>query len=219
MRSGQRMISFLVGGSALALFVGLGAWVYRHPHSRLELAVTRRIQAAVPPWLGRLLGWISWLGFPPQSVLIPGTILTAFWFRGQHATARRLFLIWMASAVSFVTKRLVRRPRPNHPSIHIPIAQPRDASFPSGHVVTYTTFWLATFTQLAQRAPWGWLRVLLLMLAGILVGGVGLSRIYLGHHWLTDVLGGYLLGGGWYSLLHFFTGKKGSCSRIAIPSP
>ncbi|MCX2727209.1 phosphatase PAP2 family protein [Thermomicrobium sp. 4228-Ro] len=194
---------------ALAAYAGLAIWVRRHPESPCELVVTRRLQESTPPAVGRFLEWISWLGFPPQSVLVPSAIIAGFWLRGDRRTATQLFFAWTASTVSFVTKRLVRRPRPNHPDVRVPIAQPRDASYPSGHVVTYTAFWLAALVALAERARWLWLRVVLVASAVVLVGTVGLSRIYLGHHWLTDVLGGYLLGGSWYGLVRFLGGGDG----------
>jgi undecaprenyl-diphosphatase len=194
----------------LALYAGLALWVRRHPESRVELAVTRGIQQRTPAGIGRFLRWVSWLGFPPQSVLVPSAVIAAFWLRGDRRTATELYLTWLASTVSFVTKRLVRRPRPNHPAVRIAVAQPRDASYPSGHVVTYTAFWLAALATLAERARWLWLRVVLWVAAAVLVGTVGLSRLYLGHHWLTDVLGGYLLGGSWYGLVRYL---RSPCAR------
>ncbi len=201
MRSVRARPGLLGGVGALALYAALAWWVRRHPASRFELTVTQTIQQKTPRTLGQFLRWVSWFGFPPQSVLIPSAVIAAFWLRGDRTTARRLFFTWTATTVSFVTKRIVRRPRPNHPTIHVTVAQPRDASYPSGHVVTYTAFWLAALTALAERTRWLWLRVVVLASAALLVGTVGLSRIYLGHHWLTDVIGGYLLGGSWYGLI------------------
>ncbi|MCS7050465.1 MAG: phosphatase PAP2 family protein [Thermomicrobium sp.] len=196
----SRWPGVLVGAGLLG-YLALAVWVWRHPASAAELAVTRRLQSSTPRALGGLLRWVSWLGFPPQSVLVPSVVIAVFWWRGQRRTAIELLLTWMASVISFLTKRLVRRPRPNHPTVRILVPQPNDASYPSGHVVTYTAFWLATLTAAAERVRWAWLRGALLASAAVLVGTVGLSRIYLGHHWLTDVLGGYLLGGSWFGLI------------------
>jgi len=213
MRHRRSLPGVVAALAALAAYVGLALWVRRHPAPACELAVTRRLQEKTPPAFGRFLRWVSWLGFPPQSVLVPTAVIAAFWLRGDRRTATQLFFTWTASTVSFVTKRLVRRPRPNHPAVRIPIAQPRDASYPSGHVVTYTAFWLAALLALAERARWLWLRATLIASAIVLVGTVGLSRIYLGHHWLTDVLGGYLLGGSWYGLVRAVSGRSGQQER------
>jgi len=210
----RRAPAIVALASALLLYVLLALWVRRYPESPSELALLRRIQTSTPPTIGRFLHWVSWLGFPPQSVLLPGAVIAAFWWRGHRPVALELLTSWTPSAVSFVTKRLVRRPRPNHPSINVPVRQPGDASYPSGHVVTYTAFWLAALTALAERAPWTWVRGLLRVCAGLLVATVGLSRMYLGHHWLTDVIGGYLLGGSWYGLVRLLrcAGERaGSC--------
>jgi undecaprenyl-diphosphatase len=75
-----------------------------------------------------------------------------------------------------------------------------ETSFPSGHVVTYTAFfgflWFMAYTVLKHS----WQRTALLFLLGGLVVLVGPSRIYLGEHWFSDVIGAYLLGSLWLSL-------------------
>jgi membrane-associated phospholipid phosphatase len=67
-------------------------------------------------------------------------------------------------------------------------------SFPSGHVLTYTAFFgfllFLTFTLLKPSTA----RVFLLIILGGLVTLIGLSRIYVGDHWASDVTGAYLLG-------------------------
>ncbi|MFN3335889.1 MAG: phosphatase PAP2 family protein [Thermomicrobium sp.] len=211
MRCRSRLPGLVVALLALLGYVALAVWVRGHPEPATELAITRGIQSRMPRSAARLLRWVSWLGFPPQSVFVPSAVIAAFWLRGERQTAVNLLLTWLASTISFVTKRLVRRPRPNHPAVQIVMAQPRDASYPSGHVVTYTSFWLAALTAAADRVRWGWLRGVLLAFAGLLVGLVGLSRIYLGHHWLTDVVGGYLLGGSWFGLTRLLSAPPERC--------
>jgi membrane-associated phospholipid phosphatase len=92
-------------------------------------------------------------------------------------------------------KQLVDRARPALE----PVAATLGPSFPSGHTSTAAASW-AAFALVAGRwwGPRAWPA-----LAGVAVGiavGVGLSRVLLDVHWLTDVLGGLALGWAWFAV-------------------
>lgn len=76
-------------------------------------------------------------------------------------------------------------------------------AFPSGHSTQAVVVWglLAAF---AVSGPWRTtrrFRVPVLCAAAVVILLIGLSRIYLGVHWVTDVAGGFALGGAWLALL------------------
>ncbi len=186
---------------ALAAFVSLLVAVRRNPRMERDVVVTLRMQRLNRPWLARLLRAISWPGFRPQSLILPGTATAGVWLIGFRREARYMVFAWLASMLSFSTKMLVQRPRPGGDGIIVTRAKLRDSSFPSGHVLHYVCFWgffaYLCFTEI--RGRWSrWLPT-----AGIssFIALVGPSRIYLGHHWLTDVLASYSLGTAYLSTL------------------
>jgi undecaprenyl-diphosphatase len=101
-------------------------------------------------------------------------------------------------AISSLDKVLVSRGRP--PVLHLETVT--SASFPSGHTTETTAFCLALLlTVLAGRPP-RILGVLTPLATVATVAGVAMSRIYLGVHYPTDIIGGVVLGGGWTVLVY-----------------
>jgi membrane-associated phospholipid phosphatase len=99
--------------------------------------------------------------------------------------------------LSFVIKRYFKRQRPPREGKAFGYKL-RDPSFPSGHSLTSFCFWLPMALVVAQSGFWPLLAVLLFFLVAVtIVLLTGLSRVYLGVHFPSDVLGGYTIGAVW----------------------
>ncbi|MGH2533781.1 MAG: phosphatase PAP2 family protein [Thermomicrobiales bacterium] len=189
---GRNGVTFTV--CALGVFALLFTLVRNNRTTELDHAVTVRLQRRKPPWFSRLMHLVSWPGFPPQSRIIPWTLPAIFLLLGRPVDAVFQLMGWGTGFLSFVVKHNVRRPRPNHPAINIVAARIGGTSFPSGHVINYVGVYgtLAFLIQTHVRPAA--LRAALVAALSSLIALVGPSRIYLGHHWLTDVSASYLLG-------------------------
>jgi membrane-associated phospholipid phosphatase len=176
------------------LYLILAAIIRRWPHTRTDLHVTKTLQSNHHPAGEQFMTFVSWFGFRPQSLLLPLGVIAGFWRAGRQLESVLLIAAWGSSMLSFLTKQVIRRPRPDASIVRVVVAKTRDSSFPSGHVVHYVTFWGMVAYLLAFRSSWSGLRWLAGLVIAPIVSLVGPSRIYLGHHWFTDVLGSYLLG-------------------------
>ncbi len=189
----------LIGVYAVLLILfGLLAWfVHVHPVDAIDVAITRNFQQDQAPWLRYSMLAVSYLGFIPG--LMPGLVILAgliFWLVRLRLEA---ILVLALSAVSYALetgiKLIVARPRPSARLIEV-LYKVGGQSFPSGHVMSYVAFWGLIFSLgviLLKRDRW-W-HYALLIIPALLVILVGPSRIYLGDHWASDVLGGYLISG------------------------
>jgi len=123
---------------------------------------------------------------------------------------------WTSTLVRMVIKEVVDRPRPS-PLLVYTTKRSRKTSFPSGHVASSLGFWgwLFALGMLVMKENRRWQKGLL-SLPLLFVVLVGPSRIYLGDHWLSDVLFSFLFGGGWFCLslrLYLRLREKGVLTR------
>lgn len=180
--------------AALSAFIALVTLVRGGRTTTIDAQVTMALQRRRTPWLARLMRTISWPGFPPQSRILPLVIPAAIALRGHRLEALFQLLAWGTSAISGTTKLLMRRPRPNHPEIEVVPARIGGTSFPSGHVINYIGVY-GFLAYLAHRhVKTRAVRRLVVGIASTMIALVGPSRIYLGHHWFSDVVASYLLG-------------------------
>ncbi|GHH06174.1 phosphatase PAP2 family protein [Streptomyces rubradiris] len=114
------------------------------------------------------------------------------WRRAAWWTA-----LWLASAVALATvvqqsvKAAVGRPRPVWPD---PVDSAHYAAFPSGHALTATVVCGLLLWLLRRRGAGRALWRTAVTAAVVSVAGVGVTRVWLGVHWASDVLGGWLIG-------------------------
>ena len=200
----------------ISLFAAIGAFavltflVKTTPSFPIDLRIERAIQSINSPIFAGLMYLISWPGFSPQSFILSVIIVFAIYLFGlQWEAIMALVAALLPPLVNVVVKDYIRRPRPTVDLVHV-FGILNSYSFPSGHVMFYVGFygflWFLVYTLLKRS----WRRTLLLVFLGILIGLVGISRIYLGQHWPSDVLGAYLLGGlTLVAILQFYRwGKK-----------
>lgn len=98
------------------------------------------------------------------------------------------------SLISEFLKGLFDRPRPELVSQEV---EATSASFPSGHSMLAAVVYLTLATLLARVTPIRRLKTFYFVVAGLIVFAVGVSRVYLGVHWPTDVIAGWVLGAAW----------------------
>lgn len=184
----------------IGLFAVIGAFttltilVKTTPSFPIDLQITRALQSLSSPFFAALMSLISWPGFSPQTFLIALSIVLAWYLFGFHWEAVASFITAVfVPLVNVVVKDYIRRPRPGVDLVHV-FRILDSYSFPSGHVMFYVGFfgftWFLVYTLLKRS----WKRTSLLILLGVFIALVGASRIYLGQHWPSDVLGAYLLG-------------------------
>ena len=200
----------------ISLFAAIGAFavltflVKTTPSFPIDLAIERGLQSINSPIFAALMTAISWPGFSPQSFILSALIVLMIYMLGlQWEAISALVAAILPPLVNVLVKDWIRRPRPTVDLVHV-FGVLNSYSFPSGHVMFYVGFfgflWFLVYTLLKRS----WRRTLLLILLGSLIGLVGFSRIYLGQHWPSDVLGAYLLGGlTLVAILQFYRwGKK-----------
>ena len=182
------------------------AWAY----SAFDVKITRAVQTFHAGWFDALMRAVTWIGFLPQGLLIAAGILLLLYALGlKWETVVAGASVLGSSALGFGLKVLIGRPRPSADLVTV-IKQLGDNSFPSGHVLFFTTLfgfvWFLTYTLLKRS----WWRTLLLVLLLGLVGMIGPSRIYVGEHWASDVVAAYLLGSVWlaFSVLVYRWGAR-----------
>lgn len=190
----RRLLKLAYVGSALTASALIALGVKSGATQEFDESITQRIQKVDARGFGSLMRAVSWAGFPPQSKILPLLIPTAILSAGQSIEALFQLLGWGTGAISGGVKRVMKRPRPAHPDIAVTEARLGGSSFPSGHVIIYTGVYgfLAYLAHVHVR-----IALLRKAIVGVLAGMialVGTSRVYLGHHFTSDVTVSYLLG-------------------------
>ena len=132
-------------------------------------------------------------------ITVLAVILFLFHRRWRHAAIMGAVVL-LAQFTSGFAKNFYERPRPDLVSHGSYVYS---GSFPSGHSMLSAATYLTLAMLLANLETTRSTKILLLGLAVVLTLLIGLSRLYLGVHWPSDVLGGWVLGAAW-SLIGWF---------------
>jgi len=120
--------------------------------------------------------------------------------RALDARVSAAIQAWRGPALTTVVLLLYRR-RWSAVVLVLGVLVPSTYAFPSGHSITAMLLYGVLGFLLWRGLRVRWRRMLAVAICAVLVLAIGLSRIYLGVHWPTDVVASILLGGVWLSLL------------------
>lgn len=192
------LLAFLVLAGALIGFVGLTDTVLEGETRSVDEAVLRAAAEIRVDWLDVVALEITALGNTTTLVVVSALAGVLLWIVRRRISATLLLVSLVTGVgVMHVLKALFGRPRPD---LVPAITEVGTAAFPSGHAmmaaITYGTVAYLVGRIAGRPVRWAtWAG------AAVLVILIGLSRIYVGVHYPTDVLAGWIAGIGWTALL------------------
>ncbi len=199
------------------LLVGLGGCVLLFAFLRLAgevmggetMAFDRRILLAFrkaddpslpigPPWVTSALFDLTALGGPTLIALVVLTVVGFFVVQARYWTAFFVFMTAISGElVSYAMKSVFARPRPG---ITPHLREAFSSSFPSGHAMQSAIIYLTLGAMLMRITSGRLTKIYCFTVAMLLTFLVGLSRVWLGVHYPTDVIAGWIIGLIWASV-------------------
>jgi len=195
MTSFRKRVLFYVLTFLFVVFLFLTALVYVFPHSiPIDREFSEEVQEYQHPFLDSFMKAVSAVGVFPYSVVM--VLLTALLFFLLKFKKEAIYILatLLSGLVSSSLKIIINRPRPTADIVRI-IGETKRQSFPSGHVLFYVVFFgfIAMLMYYLKSLPNGF-RIVFGAISLFFIFTVPFSRVYLGAHWFTDVLGGFLFG-------------------------
>lgn len=180
------------------------------PITGFDIAISRSLQEINSQVFNQVMWFVTSLGNQPMMVFLVATATLILFFSGlrREAVISSLSAALSTLSGSFI-KLLIDRPRPSAGMVKVSVWL-SDKSYPSNHVLVFTVFFGFLLYLLFQKYRRNLTGVILVILLFLLIASIGISRIYLGAHWATDVFGGYLLGVIWLiATIRFYNSQHG----------
>lgn len=196
------LVAIVTATSVLWLFIEVAEAVLANHTKEIDTAILLAFRSPAnpadplgPPWVEEMVRDISALGSFAVLGLIVGATALFLLLSGRHRTAFFVLVATLGGALaSTLLKQGFARPRPDL----VPYGtQVFTASFPSGHAMASAVVYLTLGTLIARLVPGRGLKLYVMAVAAVLSGLIGISRIYLGVHWPSDVLAGWAAGAAW----------------------
>jgi undecaprenyl-diphosphatase len=192
---GVLLLALLLFG---ALADELAEW---QPFVSLDRRVDAELHEEATAWVTTAMEGVSWLGSSQGLLLVTIAAASAFFARHHMREAALVALAFAGAELLFsVLKVEFARPRPSLANPVVP--QDSGYSFPSGHATASMAVYGA-LAYLALTTVRGSRRIRVACAAGalLLVAAIGFSRLYLGKHFPSDVIGGWCVASAWVAIL------------------
>lgn len=176
--------------SSLFLFIHLTKEVLEKEFNTADILISEFIYSLRTPFLTKIMIFFTYMG--TGFVLITAALIILFLVFRKHKKEAVLFLIilFMGFVMEWLLKKLIQRPRPDLS----PLIPTSSYSFPSGHAMNSTLFYLTLSYFIYHFTGNKKMSLIVLICSIVIIGLIGFSRVYLGVHYPSDILGGYIAG-------------------------
>jgi undecaprenyl-diphosphatase len=194
------LLALVIAVLALSLFTFIADSVIHDQTMAMDLSVRSWVHQLATPLRTDAMLTLSFIGGTGLVFISVLTVLALWHWRWRRASVRLTVTLVGALVLDLALKWGFHRPRPV--PFYGPV--PPTYSFPSGHALFSLCFYGVLAGLVAGRMPRIWLRGAVWAGAVLLIAGVGVSRIYLGVHYPSDVIAGFLAAALWVSAMVAF---------------
>jgi undecaprenyl-diphosphatase len=172
---------------------------------QFDTAIITFIQGVESPGLTAVMKILSIIGDTPAVIILSLVVLFFLYKVLKHRSELVLFVVALSGSaiLNLLLKYFFQRTRPE---IHR-LVEIEGYSFPSGHAMNactvYTIIAFLLWHNIATKTG----RTILIILSTIMILSIGISRIYLGVHYPSDIFGGYLASGFWITIAIWYFQK------------
>lgn len=158
-----------------------------------DIPTTLFVQTHIPAQAAWFFEFVNWVGTSVVAALISTLVGLLLLALRQPIAAAMVLLTFPLRVSNAVLKAFFESPRPTEAVVSI-TEFPGGFGFPSGHVMGATLLYGMLFILAPQLTARRFLRLAIQIAAVVMMILAGISRIYVGAHWPSDVIGGYLWG-------------------------
>ena len=193
----------LVVGFLVILALAISIYARFAPRFPGDLCLTLWLQSFNNHFIFSAMECISFIFGGWFSVLVVVAIGIVVWWRIGRLEAIMILVGELITLVNTALKLAINRPRPSAALVHV-LSPEQGNGFPSGHAFFAILILGLTAYFIFSNLKNGVLRMLVLAGLIALILLIGISRVYLGVHWPSDVIGGYLIGGIFLTVFIWF---------------
>lgn len=191
----ELFIAFLISFVSLLGFGIMALLVSKHTIITFDRNIISYVQGFETPWLTNIMKVFTFIGGTIPAVVISLLAIFILYKVFKHRSELVLFIaVILGANILFVTlKQLFHRARPD---LHR-LAEASNYSFPSGHAtMAFALYGVLTFL-LWRHISTRFGRTILIILSVFMILAIGISRIYLGVHYPSDIIAGYFISAFW----------------------
>ncbi|WP_066048894.1 phosphatase PAP2 family protein [Robertmurraya korlensis] len=214
----QLLIAFFISLLSLLAFSVMALFVRRNTIVSFDNIIISSIQGVEAPWLTGIMRFFTFIGDTIPVIILSLISLFLLYKVLNHRAELILFIaVILGANILFLTLKMVfQRARPD---LHR-LAEASNYSFPSGHAtMAFALYGVLTFI-LWRHINTSFKRTIHILISLVVILSIGVSRIYLGVHYPSDILAGYFISAFWLMLaIGFFQRYKDRRKKkVSIPT-